>query len=142
MTRVFRKSRIAVLLLLVGLANAIPALAELLGADEVLRRLEKTIQGAQLQSPSKAAELLADIQRFRAEPGAIDARKAADAWLRLYDRVASLGQPRFWRDYRPFDAETSNVVGLQSVLTALPSPDSWPALREGPSSRAPQMPRA
>jgi tetratricopeptide (TPR) repeat protein len=125
---------------LVGSASAVPALAELLGADEVLRRLEKTIQGEQLKSPSKPAELLADIQRFRAELGAIDARKAADAWLRLYDRVASLGQVRFEGDYRTYDAETSNVVGLQSVLTALPSPDSWPALREGASSRARQAP--
>jgi tetratricopeptide (TPR) repeat protein len=140
MTRVFRKSRIAVLLLLVGLANAIPALAELLGAEEVLRRLEKSITGAQLQSPSKPAQLLADIQRFRVESGAMDARKAAGAWLELYDRAASLGQLRFEGDYRVYDTETTNVVGLQSVLAALPGPGSWRALRDDANARVRQAP--
>jgi len=142
MKNLLRGFLVAIVLAAVGaLAIAgVPAVAELIGADEVLRRLEKSIKGEQLASPSNAAGLLADIQRFRAESSAMEAGKAAERWLALYDRAASLGSVTFDGDLRVFDAEISNVVGVQSLLASLPQPASWPALREGANARAGQAP--
>jgi len=119
-----------------ALATALPASAQLIGADEVLRRLEKSITGSQLQAASKPAEFLADIRRFRAEAPAMEPAKAAAAWLALFDRAASLGQPTADPDSRVMDTEINATVGTHSVLAALPAPEAWPALREAARSRA------
>lgn len=140
MARIHGKSRIAVILVVVALAVAIPVLAALLGADEVLRRLEKSADSTQNGPPPGAAQLLTDIQRYRREADTLEAAKAAADWLALYDRAAALGQAHYEGDVNTFDTETSNVVGLQSVLAALPGPASWPALREGAGTRAKQAP--
>ena len=140
MARFQGKSRIAVILAVVALAVAIPVLGVLLGADEVLRRLQMGVASPRDAPPPDAAQLLADIRRFRGEADTLDAAKAATGWLALYDRAAALGQLRYEGDVSTFDTETSNVVGLQSVLAALPGPASWPALREGAGARAKHAP--
>ena len=127
-----------VLVLVVGHA---PAFAELLDADELLRRLEKNVPGAQLQVASKPAELLADIRRFRAESPAMEPRKAAEAWLALFDRAVAMGPLGMESgDFRALDVETRNMVGVQSVLAALPAPEAWPMLREAAAARAKRAP--
>jgi tetratricopeptide (TPR) repeat protein len=135
------KTRIAVFLVVVVLAGAIPVLAYLVDFQEAGRLLGSTISGEQAASTETAAQLLADIRRFRAESGAMEAKKAADDWLSLYDRAAGLGRLRFEGDVRIYDAESNNVVGLQSLLAALPGPQSWPALREDAIARAKQAPK-
>jgi tetratricopeptide (TPR) repeat protein len=140
MARCQGKSRIAVILAVFALAVAIPVLGVLLGADEVLRRLQMGVASPQVPPPPDAAQLLVDIQRFRGEADTLDAAKAAADWLALYDRAAALGHLRIEGDVNLFDLETTNVVGLQSVLAALPGPASWPALREGAGARAKQAP--
>ncbi|HEX9844735.1 MAG TPA: hypothetical protein VGC20_18385, partial [bacterium] len=75
------------ILAVVALAVAIPVLGVLLGADEVLRRLQKAVASPQVPPPD-AAQLLVDIQRFRGEADTLDAAKAAADWLALYDRAA------------------------------------------------------
>src|ERR1700682_216938 len=140
MARVFTRFRVALLAVAVAVGIAVPALAKLLSADEVLRQIEGGLKGAHPEAKSKAAGVLADIKRFRAESGAMDARKAADAWLDLYDRAAALGRGGWQGDFGTFDVETTNVGGLQPVRATLPGPDSWAALREGAKARAGQAP--
>jgi len=132
-------TRRAWLVLVLLIAHA-PAFAELLGADEVLRRLEKNVAGAQLQVVSKPAGLLADIRRFRAEAAAMEPRKAAEAWLALFDRAVDMGPVNLESDFRAFDVEARNMVGVQSVLAALPGPEAWPMLREAAAARAKRAP--
>ena len=78
MARIHGKSRIAVILVVVALAVAIPVLAALLGADEVLRRLENSADSTQNGPPPDAAQLLTDIQRYRREADALDAAGVED----------------------------------------------------------------
>jgi len=142
MTKLVRGAAIAIVLAAMGaLAVAqVPAMTELIGADEVLRRLEKGIKGEQLASPTNATRLLADVQRFRVELATMEADQAAQGWLELFDRAARLGPVPFDGDFRVFDAGISNVVGPQSVLASLPGPAAWPALRQGAKVRAGQAP--
>jgi tetratricopeptide (TPR) repeat protein len=140
MTTSSRKFRITFVAGLAMVSGTGPAFADLLGAEEVLRRLEKRAEGVQVEKPSGAAGLLADIKRFRTELGFLDGARAAARWLELYDRAAALGPTKPDTDLRLFDPEISNFVGVQSVLASLPSPQAWPALREGARARASQTP--
>lgn len=140
MQQVFGKLRIAFLVLAPALIGVSQARAELLGADELLKRIEKSPAGKTAEPPSKAAELLSDVKRFRATSRGMDPKKAAAAWLDLYDRAEKLGPVAFQGDYRVFDQDVSNVVGIQSVIGALPPPAAWPALQEGARARATKTP--
>lgn len=132
----------AVLLLGILMASALPASADLLGAEELLRRIESGAKPANAQPASPAAALLADVQRFRAGSDRLDAKQAARTWLELYDRAERLGSAQWQGDARSFDKDIGGGVNVQSVLASLPAPAAWPALREAATARAKMSPQA
>jgi tetratricopeptide (TPR) repeat protein len=129
-----RPIRIALCLAMIAFAGA--PRAGLLGADEILRRIETRPAAADKDALSVAAQLLADIQRYREQADALDSKQSAQAWLSLFDRASRIGRLSWQGEYREFDRETNNVVGLQSVLASVPPPDAWPALLEAARGRA------
>jgi tetratricopeptide (TPR) repeat protein len=127
---------IRIALVLVAAALAQTSQAALLGADDILRRIEAHQPDSGQAALSAAGQLLADIKRYRQQSAALDARQSADAWFSLFERADKLGRLAWQGDYREFDVETNAVVGLQSVLASVPPPQAWPALRDGARTRS------
>src|SRR5258708_8033129 len=71
----------------------------------------------------------------------MEARQAALAWLNLYDRAEKLGRINWQGEFREFDLDTANAVGMQSVFAALPPPAAWPELRKLAGARAERAPQ-
>jgi tetratricopeptide (TPR) repeat protein len=130
----------AALALTIMMASAFPVRADLLGADELLKRIEKGATAESAQRASPAAALLDDIRRFRANAPTLNAKQAAEAWMALYERAERLGSSHWQGDTRTFDAEIGGGVGVQSVLASLPAPAAWPLLREAARARAKKAP--
>jgi tetratricopeptide (TPR) repeat protein len=110
--------RTAFLVFLAMCAAPFPAAAELMAADELLRRLDA--EAAETKTLSPAAALQEDLRRFQAA-GAMEPKQAATSWLSLYERARPLGQ-------------------IPSVMASLPGPAAWPFLREGAAARAAESP--
>jgi tetratricopeptide (TPR) repeat protein len=133
MKRIPGRSCFAVLALAIGVVIAGPAHAGFL--DDVKGWLLDRVIGSVKASP-EAKALHADLERYRAESRTMEPRKAADAWLALYDRAKKLGgdSGMLW------DAEAQAPFGLGSMLGALPAPEAWPLLRDAAKARAQKAP--
>jgi tetratricopeptide (TPR) repeat protein len=121
------------------LMPAIAAAAELQPVDAVLGRLGKSAAPAQ-SGLSEPAKLLADITQFRAKAASVEGEPAAKEWLALWDRAIALVPSRVVGDYSAFDIEVGGPVGPSSVISALPQPSVWPALRKHAIARAKSKP--
>src|SRR5262244_3862776 len=99
-----------------GIGIAGPAHAGLV--DDAKDRVTEVMMASVKASP-EAKALQADIERYRVESRTMPPRKAADAWLALYDRTKKLGRAgaALW------DAESRAPFGMGTMLAALPAPE-------------------
>ncbi len=114
-----------------------PALAtDLIDADTVLARTAQQ-QEAKSSPPSSSSELLLqDVLAFRTESVTLAPADAASRWLKLFDRAKALQSGPRSNSYSSYDIAISGMVGLRSVLAALPPPSAWGELRKLLSKRA------
>jgi len=116
--------------------TAVQAAADLIDAAELLRRLQRPGAADSAPKVSVEAQLLADVKLFRTRAAGMEYGRAAQEWFSLLDRSMQLGQAPWQGNYDVFDGEIGTVVSPLSVLASLPSPDSWPAMRDMASARA------
>ncbi len=109
--------------------------ADLQPVDAVLDRVGKGLTSAQA-GPSEPAKLLLDIIEFRRKSASLPVDRAAKDWLALWDRVRTIDAVRAAADYAAYDIETNAVVGLRSLIAALPQPTVWPELQKQAIARA------
>lgn len=133
-----RRNALFALAFVSALCAAAPARAGLIGAQDLLQRIERAPSPAAAAAPSVAAQVLADINRYRESSATMAPAQAAKAWFELYDRAEALGRLAWQGDYREFDLQTNAVVGVQSVLASVPAPQAWPGLLEAARARAKQ----
>jgi tetratricopeptide (TPR) repeat protein len=127
------RSCLAVLALAIGVGIAGPVHAGFV--DDVKGWLLDRLLASVTASP-EARALQADIERYRVESRTMEPRKAADAWLALYDRMRKLGA----EGYTLWDAQAQANFGMGSMLAALPAPEAWPLLRDAAKTRAQKAP--
>ena len=126
----------ALLLLQSALAplSSAAAAERLPGIQAVIRALQKDDQGS-ASAASPAARLLADIERYRREAAGMPPAGAAQSWFALYDRAVALGGGSA-ADTTEFDVDSGGPAGVSSMLSALPPPAAWSALRDEAQRRA------
>ncbi|MGP8034105.1 MAG: hypothetical protein ACLPQ6_08170 [Steroidobacteraceae bacterium] len=106
----------------------------LLDARAVLQQIRQGHPGAATRE-SDAAKLLAEIHRFRSSAADLGPEKAAADWFHLLDGVTAIGaQPNF--DPDAYDTDLRSMVGVRSVIGALPPPSAWPFLTSQAARRA------
>lgn len=74
---------------------------------------------------TEAAQLLADVQRYRTLTSTMKPSQAAQKWRELYLRSTSLRQPARQGEMDAYDAATNKLVGVSSIIAALPAPNAW-----------------
>lgn len=134
MARASGRSCFAILVVTVALGVAAPAHAGVF--DDLMRWVMEKMMASAKASP-QAKALMADIERYRAESGAMEPGKAVDAWLALYDRARKLDGD----GYLLWDAAVEGPLGAGSMLASLPPPAAWPALREAAKARVQKKPK-
>ena len=88
-----------------------------------------------MEASPETKALQADLQRFRAESGGMEPKRAVDEWLGLLDRARKLEDAGM-----AWDRVTGEPFGVASVFAAVPGPAVWPVLREAASARAKAAP--
>lgn len=126
---------IAAVLLLSTARLAYPEEATpLLDAHAVLEQIRQG-QPAAAPRETDAAKLVAEIHRFRNSATDLSPEKAAADWFHLLDRVPAVGaQPGFGPD--AYDTDLRSVLGVRSVIGALPPPTAWLSLKSQAARRA------
>lgn len=137
MNKVSRGFAFASLIVATG-ACAAPA-ADLKPVEDVLARVA-TRKAALKVELSSEARLLRDINAFRAASPPYSPEQAATAWLSLWDRAAAVDPLKAAASYEAFDVRQKAAVDLRSVMSALPDPAAWPAIRKQATARAASKP--
>ncbi len=120
---------------------AAPAPKPLLPMQEVLGRIER-VKGdtpSRKSVGSEAAQLMQDLEQFRAETASLADTAAAEGWLALFDRARRIGEGAAG-DFGSYDLEILGPVGVRSVFVSLPPPSAWPALDAAVARRIAKQP--
>jgi len=121
-------------------APAFARAADLQPIDAVLGRIEPRSADTAAAAATPAATLARDIVAFRTRVEQMPAPQAASAWLALWDRAVALEPKQAANDYDAYDPATRSLVGPRSLLSALPAPEAWPAIRAQADARAAKNP--
>jgi tetratricopeptide (TPR) repeat protein len=103
--------------------------SSLLDSRTVLQRIDTSAQASSKQT-SPAASLMRDVEQFRTQSDSLAPAAAAQQWLSLLERAQKLGPVAWTGDYSTYDKLTRRMVGVKSVLAALPPPAAWPELNK------------
>lgn len=95
----------------------------------VLQQIDTSAQTSSKES-SPAASLMRDVDQFRSQSDSLAPAAAAQQWLSLLERAQNLGPVAWTGDYSTYDKLTQHMVGVRSVLAALPPPSGWPELKK------------
>lgn len=121
-------------LVLLGPAAAVSTAEadDLLGADGVIALVAKaadSVGASQAGSGSgrrEAGRLLGDLENFKAVRDKLPAEEAAELWLQFYGRFRMLPPETLQNPYGPPGADD---LSMSSLLSALPPPAAWEALK-------------
>jgi tetratricopeptide (TPR) repeat protein len=113
---------------------------DLLGAQEVLGRIENAAGGADQVAMSPPAALLAAIRTYRKQSAGLPAVDAVSQWFALHDRALQIDANAAQTDIGAYDFATQQTVGVSSVFASLPPPGAWLAFREEATRRALRAP--
>ncbi|MGV3771431.1 MAG: tetratricopeptide repeat protein [Verrucomicrobiales bacterium] len=104
--------------------------ADFIGAEELLRRIEaaKEAKKAPAKADDPASKFKADLQSWKKNRATLSEQDAAKRWLELYDQFISLPPEAFPHVLRNRVDPDEEAQG--TILTLLPPPKGWPALKE------------
>jgi len=125
---------------LLGPGAAVPTAAAegLLGADGVIAlvaRAADSAGGTETDSGSgkqEAKRLLGDLENFKAVRDKLPAEEAVERWLQFYGRLRMLPPETLKNQYGPPGPDD---LSMSSLLSALPPPTAWEALKARVVSR-------
>jgi hypothetical protein len=110
----------------------------LMGADQVISQIEKSLGGDDQKkndtAENKAAALLSDILKFESNRTNLSADEATDTWLNLYDRFWMLPQADLMKSY-PGQSGNQKKLTTMTLISALPTPAAWDTLKKRVLSR-------
>jgi tetratricopeptide (TPR) repeat protein len=95
----------------------------------------------QLAENPERAKLGSDLEQYRKDLPSLDGPGAARRWFALYDQALELDEDSPDGDLEGLDFHTGQPVGWRSLLSALPPPAAWPALRAEADRRAQRNPK-
>jgi tetratricopeptide (TPR) repeat protein len=110
--------------------------ATILGADEVISELDKSLgEVNHKQSDTdedKATSLMNDIVKFKAKRMTMPADEAVDTWLNLYDRFWMLPRTVLMKtkEINPGLPGGENRLSATSLIAAIPPPETWSILKK------------
>ena len=115
--------------------------AALLGADEVISQIDKSLGGEKQKQTDpdeeKAVGLMNDIAKFKSGRMSMAAAEAVDAWLKLYDRFWMLPQTALTKakEINPTLPGGENRLSATVLMSAIPPPATWDELKKRILSR-------
>ena len=125
---------------LIGYAISYPPVhAELQGSTALLDHIEKQAQRPLGNEKSNVAKLYEDLQSFAFNMESQSADANGEEWARLFLDVMNLGQMNVSDQLLTYDARTGQQFSVNSVLSQLPSPHSWPVIVDRLESVADRM---
>ncbi|HEY5998610.1 MAG TPA: hypothetical protein VI078_04820 [bacterium] len=125
----------------IGVGTAFSAAGDLIGAREVLQRLTRAaaipVEAKAGADADEAAVLARDLREFRDVRAKFPAEEAAARWLALYDRFWMLPPAALMKatEYAAMQVARDDTPTVQSLMSSVPPPAAWPALKSLVSAR-------
>jgi tetratricopeptide (TPR) repeat protein len=122
-----------VLLYLTIINEKMTMAAPLMGADQVITQIEKSLGGDEQKKDNTAENtadiLLNDILKFEVNRANLSSDEAADTWLNLYDRFWMVPQADLMQAYASPSGGQKKLSAI-TLISALPAPTAWDTLKK------------
>lgn len=103
-----------------------PIYADLRGSDALLAKLEAKAEQGSSGEKSEAVILHQALEDFAHKMGSQSAEKNGETWTALLLDMIDLGRVSGSDQLLTYDLNTNNSLSVNSVLSVLPPPESWP----------------